>query len=494
MAVILAALAIGACSTTSAGDETGSGSGSDEIVASGQFPIENLDPHSPVGGSLGMELVAKHIFSRLVQIDANGQLTGDLAEEWSADDTGTTWTFQLRDSVRFSDGSELTSSDVVASFERLLALESPIAGNFPDVTATAPDATTVTFTAAAPDAALPAKLTAVYVVAEETPATQSAGGQPPVGSGPFVVDEFAPGAEVVLSRNDDYFGGAPSLAKLTFRTIPEIAARLTALRTGEVDVIWGVPDDQMALLRSEESIEIDAVESDATFTMWFNSTTPALADPAVRRAIWQAVDFETIVAQLYPETGTLADAPIAPPVLGHATQEPMVYDPDAARAALAAAGFDFDTVLRLQFQSQFRSFVEAVVSDLAEIGVQVEPLEKEQAVFIEDLLALNWDINMQQIGTAGFDAATNLGRLYPCAAGRNGYCNPELDALLAQAGQTPDPAEREQVYAQASQIIWTDAVGMYPMFVKMSYAWGASVSGFTLDRVGLPDFRDAGVE
>ena len=76
--------------------------------------------------------------------------------------------------------------------------------------------------------------------------------------------------------------------------------------------------------------------------------------------------------------------------------------------------------------------------------MKADLLEKEQAVFIKDLLALKWDINFQQLGTAGYDAATNLGRLYPCAAKRNGYCNPALDKLLAQAGAATDEPERAQ--------------------------------------------------
>ena len=118
----------------------------------------------------------------------------------------------------------------------------------------------------------------------------------------------------------------------------------------------------------------------------------------------------------------------------------------------------------------------------------MEPIEKEQAVFVEDLLALNWDIDIQQLGSQGFDAATNLGRLYTCDANRMGYCNEELDALLAEAGGTSDEAVREQAYAEASEIIWNDAVGMYPMFVEIPYAYRTSVEGFTPDASGIPWF------
>jgi peptide/nickel transport system substrate-binding protein len=121
-------------------------------------------------------------------------------------------------------------------------------------------------------------------------------------------------------------------------------------------------------------------------------------------------------------------------------------------------------------------------------------LEKEQAVYTEDLLALNWDINIQQVGTLGLDASYNLGRLYTCAAKRTGYCNPELDDTLKRAGTSTDPAKRQAAYAEATELIWGQAVGMYPMFVKNVFAIRAGVEGFVPDGEGLPRFDTVSVD
>jgi peptide/nickel transport system substrate-binding protein len=313
-----------------------------------------------------------------------------------------------------------------------------------------------------------------------------------VGSGPFVVDSFTPGQELRMLPNPTYWDGAPPLQELVFQSIPEVSARMTALQTGEVDVTWAMPDDQIAALRGDTSITVENVDSPGVLTMWMNSGEESLKEAAVRRALWQAVDFEKITASLFPETGTPADSVVSPVVLGYARQERVAYDPDAAKAALDQAGFDYDTTLQMQFsQPQFRQFAQAVASDLAEIGVQVEPMEKEQAVFLEDLLALKWDINLQQVGSQGYDAATNLGRLYTCAAARTGYCNENLDTLLGDAEATSDSAQREDLYGRATQIIWDDAVGMYPMFVGMPYAWREGVKGFEPAGDSLPYFTHA---
>ncbi|TDC54603.1 ABC transporter substrate-binding protein [Jiangella ureilytica] len=486
--------AAAACSSDDPASPTGeSGATGGDLTVAGPIPIENLDPHGAASLDGGTQLAARAIFSQLVVSTGPGEFEGELAESWEPNADTTEWTFTLREGVEYSDGTAVTAADVVASFERVLAGEGPLAGNFGGYTVAAPDESTVVFTSPTPDAAFLGKISSFFVTPQG--AAEEGFFQDPIGSGPFVVESFEPGASLQLAPNPGYWDGEPTLDTLEFQSIPEVAARMTALQTGEVDVTWSMPDDQIAALKSDSDLTVENVPSPGVITMWMNSSTPALQDPAVRRALWQAVDFESIIGSLYPETGSPADSVISPAVLGYAPQEPVPYDPEAAKAALDAAGFDYEnTVIRWQFsQANFRNLVDAVVSDLAEIGVTVEPLEKEQAVFLEDLLALNWDMNLQQLGTQGFDAATNLGRLYTCAANRTGYCNEQLDQILAEAGSTSDTALREELYAQATEIIWNDAVGMYPMFVEQPYAWRTSVEGFEPVPDGLPYFDEVAV-
>lgn len=492
---VLAGCSFGESSDTASGGngDGSSDSGGGELTVAGPIPIENLDPHGAASMDGGTQLAARAIFSQLVISTGSGEFEGELAESWEANADASEWTFTLREGVEFSDGTPVTADDAVASFERVLAGQGPLAGNFDGYTVAAPDESTVVFTSETPDAAFLGKISSFFV----TPQAAADEGffAEPIGSGPFVVESFEPGQSLQLSPNAGYWDGEPELNSLEFQAIPEVAARMTALKTGEVDVSWSMPDDQIAELKSDGNLTVETVPSPGVFTMWMNASRPALADPAVRRALWQAVDFESIIESLYPETGTPADAPVSPAVLGYAPQEPVEFDPAAAKAALDAAGFDYEnTVIGWQYsQPEFRNFMNAVASDLAEIGVTVEPRNKEQAVFLEDLLALNWDMNMQQIGSQGYDAATNLGRLYTCEANRIGYCNEELDQLLAAAGSTSDTAEREDLYAQATEIIWNDAVGMYPMFVEQPYAWRNSVEGFTPVPDGVPYFDEVTV-
>ncbi|TPX03299.1 ABC transporter substrate-binding protein, partial [Schumannella luteola] len=261
----------------------------------------------------------------------------------------------------------------------------------------------------------------------------------------------------------------------------------------EVDATWGIPDDQVAALKANSDVTVESSPSTLVVTMWFNSSRPTFATSEVRNALWEAVDFDTIISTLFPDSGKVSDSVLAPNVFGSTPQDPKKYDPDAARAALEKAGFDFGQEIQIQYkEAEYTEFMSAIVSDLAKVGVKAVPVQKEAAVFLDDLLSLNWDVNFQLVGTPTYDAAQNLGRLYPCAANRNGYCNPELDAILAEAGSITDEDERLDLYDQANAIIWGDAVGMFPMVVNTTYAWRTGLNGFEPDPLTKPDLSHVG--
>jgi peptide/nickel transport system substrate-binding protein len=127
---------------------------------------------------------------------------------------------------------------------------------------------------------------------------------------------------------------------------------------------------------------------------------------------------------------------------------------------------------------QDRELLLSFISNWSEIGVNVESREMEQAAWLEDLLALDWDMDFQTNTVRTGDADFTLRRLYTTAANRNGYGNPELDEILIAAAASPDPAEREEFYAQACQIIWDEAVGIFPFDLITNYVYSRRIEGF----------------
>lgn len=500
LSAVAAVVALGTAAACSSGtaDSTGSsggsgGSGGGSLTVAGPYQITGLDPSGTLAADNGTQLAAKQIFSTLVIRDGTTYNPG-LATTWKRADGDRSWTFQLRPNAAFSDGTPVTSADVKASVAREVKLNGPLAALWAGVTVGTPGKNTVTFTAKDPQGALLSKLGTLSVL-PAAGADKSGFFNKPVGSGPYEVSSFTPGQKLVLVPNPHYYGTKPAVKKLTISYISNISARVTALKTGEIQGTWGLPDDQIAQLDGQDGLTTKTVASDAQYTLWFNSGRPAFQQAAVRRALWQAVDYASIIKALYPVTGTAAKAPLSSTIAGFAAQTPYGYDPKAAKSALTAAGFDFGKSYQLAYSGdEFTPFAQAVASDFGKIGVKVVPTEKEKATYLSDLLAMKWDINLQSLSDATGDADYVLGRLYTCKAARTGYCDKTLDQQLAQAAGAADPAARDSGYATAEKTIWDQAVGMYPMDVRISYVWRGNVSGFATSTNYQPSFAGVSVK
>lgn len=462
------------------------------LTVAGPVPIVDLDVHGPNAVEDPTTIAANHIFDTVVKHEGDGYVPS-LASEWTTTDD-LTWTFTIRDDVTFSDGTPLTAADVKASIERVVALEGPLAPLWATLaTVEAPDPTTLVVTTSEPFGGMLTNMSLLYV----TPAAQTANDGfflAPIGSGPFTVAAFEPGESLTLAARPDHWGGAPTIGSLVFKQIPEVSSRVTALTTGEIDFTWGLPPDQVPQLEGQDGITVTTAPSLAHYFQWFNSSRKPFDDPKVRQAMWHAIDAQTIVDALFPGMGTLAQAPIQPPVFGFAANTPYSYDPELAKQLLAEAGYPDGFTTSMQWSAtccvNIRELAQVLIDQWAEIGVMVEPQEKEQAQWVEDLLALNWDMNVGYNVTLTGDANFTIGRLYTCAANRTGYCSEELDALIAKARSTLDDTERADIWAEAGAYIWDNALGITLMDVNQNYAYGSRVTGFTPNDTGNPVFTN----
>lgn len=463
-----------------------------ELTAVFPRSLVALDPHGAQSVEETTAVVSTHLHGTLVARDpVSGELLPRLALSWEATDD-LTWTFTLRDGVTFHDGSPFTSADVKASLERVIALEGPLAPLWTPVSAVeTPDPLTVVIRSETPLGTVPVSATLLYIAPAAGLAADTFANQP-YGLGPFSFGAWEPDSEIRLEANPSFWGGAPGLQSLVFRDIPEASGRVTAIETGEIDFTYGLPADQLPTLQENDELRIDSVSSYAYYFVWFNSAKEPFTDPLVRRALAHALDVDTMVADLLQGVAVRAQAPIPSTIFGFAPQTPYAYDPELARSLLAEAGFPdgFETTFQWNPGSgpQDRELALTMISYWAEIGVTVQNLEKERALWLEDLLALNWDMNFQTNTVRTGDADFTLRRLYTTAANRTGYANPDLDTLLIDAAAASDPATREGLYAQACQIIWDDAVGIFPFELLENYVSRTNVEGFVPTPSAIPAF------
>jgi peptide/nickel transport system substrate-binding protein len=454
--------------------------------------LVSLDPHGAQSVEEATAVISSHVFDTLLVRDAaSGELVPRLATSWQALEP-TVWEFKLREGVAWHDGSAFTSADVKASLERVQTLEGPLAPLWALVNAIeTPDDLTVIFRTSEPQGTVPVSAS-LFFIAPAALANNDGFFDAPVGIGPYRFSSWTRDAELVLEANPDYWGGAPGIQTLTFRDIPEVAARVTALETGEIDFTWALPADQLPALQENADLEIDSTSSYGYYFNWFNSSREPFTDARVRQAMAHALDVDTMVNDLLQGVGVRAQAPIPSTVFGFAAQTPFAYDPERAKALLAEAGFPngFETHVIWNPGSgpQDRELILSMISYWAEIGVTVESREMERAAWLEALLALDWDMDFQTNTVRTGDADFTLRRLYVSTANRNGYGNPELDTILINAAAAADPAEREALYAQACQIIWGEAVGIFPFELLENYVHRTGLEGFVPTPSAVPTF------
>jgi peptide/nickel transport system substrate-binding protein len=452
-----------------------------------------LDPHGAQSVEEATAVVSNHILGTLTARDpVTGELLPRLAVSWEPTDE-TTWTFTLREGVKFHDGTDVTSADVKASLERVIALEGPLAPLWAPVTSVeAPDPLTVQIKTSQPLGTVPISSSLLYV-APAAHLEDEAFFTAPFGMGAFKFVDWTPDSQLTMEANPDFWDGAPGLERLVIRDIPETAARVTAIETGEVDFTYALPADQLPALQENEELQIDSVSSYAYYFVWFNNSREPFTNPQVRRAMIHALDIDTMVNDLLQGVAVRAQAPIPSTVFGFAPQTPYAYDPELARSLLAEAGFPdgFQTSIIWNPGSgpQDRELMLTMISYWAEIGVQVENLEQERALWLENLLALEWDMDFQTNTVRSGDADFTLRRLYVSSANRLGYANPDLDVILNDAAAASDQAQRAELYAEACRIIWEDAAGIFPFELVENYVYRDRVQGFVAPPSAIPIFE-----
>ena len=360
---------------------------------------------------------------------------------------------------------------------------------------TAVDAQTVQFQLCVPDPAFPSKVafSALGIVPSEY--IESTGGTGdlvslPIGTGPYSLENWDLGNEIVLSQNESYWGDAPAEPTMIFRWNSEAAARLVELQSGQVDGIDNPAPGDFAVIEADPSLALYPREGTNVFYVGINNTFEPFGNVKVRQAIAHAIDKQRIVDNFYP-AGSSAASQFMPTVIFGFTEEveALAYDPEMARTLLAEAaaedGFTLPIEIPLSYRDVVRSYLpqpgvvaQDLQAQLAEVGINVTLDVQESGTFIDNADAGNLPLFMLGWG-ADYPDATNF-LDYHFGAGSNasfGDKFPEIVDALTQGAQLADPAERYPFYVTANTAI-RDLVPM------VAIAHGGSGVAFAADIEG----------
>ena len=420
-------------------------------------------------------------YSQLVRRALDGSIEGDLAESWSVGEDGVTWTFNLRHGVKFHNGKELTSKDVVASYDRLLnnpaiRYNSLAKGYIEDVYAV--DDYTVCLVTPGPVASLLANLThrsnlildADYI--EKYGIDLGVTAESVNGTGPYRLASWNKDQEMVLEAFPDYFRGEVPTKIIDILIVADANARTVALETGQVDIAT-VNSSEIPRLQETPGIQVKMFEGIAAHGLQFNCANEYMKDPRVRQAINYAIDKQLIVDVLYSDIGEKAcTAPVNPNVWGYYDFGVVAQDVEKAKALLAEAGypdgFDISIMLYPNY-SKSTETCEMIVSMLADVGINATIEVVDNATFKavqgnrsypgEDF---PWAMFFMGYGAGTADCDEGLRRIWTTSPDGNNnnnygwYSNAEVDRLLAEAMSELDEERRLELYKEAQQILYID--------------------------------------
>jgi peptide/nickel transport system substrate-binding protein len=451
-------------------------------------PNTTLDPH--LLGNAPNNAVASHIFDALVTNDAKLGSAPGLASSWhTIDDTH--WELKLREGVTFSDGTPFSAEDAIASLNRVTTL--PSLASFRTYTRSiaklsAPNPHTLLIETRAPDPLLPNALSRVRIISakfKDAPSADFDSGRAAIGTGPFVLKSYTPGSEVVLLRNEAWWGRKLPWAAVTLKMATDTGGRLASLLAGDLDVIEAVPaessdmvtrNDRFHLIRGISSrlvyLGLDH-KSDVAHYITDADGKPLpsnpLKDPRVRKALDMAINRQAIVDRVMLGNAVIASQFLPTGGPGTAPDiKPTVFDPAAAKLLLAAAGYPKGFRVTLHGSNDRyindSKVVQAVAQMFTRIGIETRAEVMPWSVYagksaVNDfsIFLASWGVNTGETSNplsatvATYDPKAGLG---VANAGR--YSNAEVDAKLEQAMRTMDDSARNQILGQACSIAFHD--------------------------------------
>ena len=432
------------------------------IVLAEGTAVKTLDVFRSISAPEGHLL--EMVFDTLVVIDYDkGEVVPELATSWEVAEDGTTWTFELRDDVTFSDGTRFDAEAAKYSLEKM---SDPDFGHvFHDQFAVIQnveviDDYTLQFETEMPFAPLLINL-AHYTAAMVSPTAYEEYGEDfasnPVGTGPYRLKSWV-GDTVVLQKNPDYWGERAWADEIEYVTVPEGGARTA-------DVVAKVPPADVDRLREMEDIRVETSPALFTISLEVNTTKPPLDDPLVRQALMLAIDHDAIAESVLNGLGNNPVSPIGPGIPHRKTFEPWGYDPDEAKELLAQAGYPngFDIKLWTPSGRYLRDaeVAEAVQGYLGAVGINADFRKWEWSPYLDAVLneaAPDQEKELFLLGRATMGADFWMYRLWHSESGGNvtGYNNPRVDELLEQGRTTFDSAERDEAYGEVQEIIFKE--------------------------------------
>lgn len=439
--------------------------GGEITVGIAQDLDDSLDPHQTVAA--GTREVLFNIFEGLVKPNSDGEMIPAVAEKYTLSEDGTTYTFTLREGVKFHNGQTVTAEDVVYSINRCAAVpegqEKPLVAAFSAVKSVeALDEKTVAVTIAQRDLEFISYMTAAII-----PADYENQDTAPVGTGPFKFVSRTPQQDFVMERFEDYWGAPAWLDKVTYKICENADALVMNLNGGSIDLCAHLTSAQASQLN--QSFQVLEGTMNLVQAIYLNNQAKPFDNQMVRQALCYAIDRQGIMDMVADGHGTAVGSSIYPAFAKYFLPELVdKYPHDVAKAKelLAQAGYPDGFDMTISVPNNYQPHIdtaEVVAEQLREAGINVTIQPVEWSTWLDTI----YNGRQFQATVVGVDAANMTARAmlerFTSDYGKNfiNYNNPAYDALFQQAINAQDEATQTDLYKQMEAMLADTAANVY---------------------------------
>lgn len=422
------------------------------------------------------------IYDSLVDFGPDGTIMPQAAEVFETDDA-ITFRVKLREGMTFHDGSPVTTAAISRNVKHIQEADSQISELYDVITEVREiDDLHAEIVCAEPAAWLPSQLVVWGTLLPEN-YTEESLATAPIGSGPYVFEEWVPGSHISLTRNPDYPLGTPKgdplAERVVYRFVPEASTRIADLTSGQAHIIAEIPQDQITGIEQGGNIAITSPVLGTAFIRI--ATTGPFADPRVAQALNHAVDVQSI-AEVLVATEARRLASVFPDPRGIGFDEdlaPYTYDPQQAKALLAEAGYETGIDAEIQVVAGSRiDVVEAAVAQLAEVGVRLSIVSTELAGFNQDWPNDEAPALRYATWRPMYDPFTFLRLVINSEGFLSRYENAAADELIRAGAVEPDVLTRQAIYQDLGRTLQDHPAAIYLWNLVSSVGVASNIQGW----------------
>ncbi|MBP3568168.1 MAG: ABC transporter substrate-binding protein [Lachnospiraceae bacterium] len=463
-----------------------------EIVVGITQDLDSLDPHIAVAA--GTDEVLFNIFEGLIKPDKDGNFVEAVAEKYVISEDAMTYTFTLRENVKFHNGDTVTVDDVVYSLKRCAGLldvqdpnvlvDSALSRSIKEIVVV--DSKTVELKLHAANTELLPYLTCAII-----PCDYDAQATSPVGTGPFKFVSYAPLESFIIEKNADYYGTPAYLDKVTFKIYANSDAAFLELMAGNVHIFPYLTDEQATQLSDKYSIEVGTMN--LVQALFLNNGVAPFDDVRVRTAICHAVNRQEILDMLSGGRGTIINSGMTPGLASYYNNDVAgySYSVEKAKQLLADAGYADGLEITITVPSNYQYHMDTaqvIVEQLKKVGVtaKIEPVE--WATWLSDVYK-GRDYQATVVGLDFNLAPSDVVKRYQSTASNNfvNYVNEAYDTTFAKALAAVDEQEKIAAYKELQKLLFDDAASVYIQDPALLTAVSKELGGYTFYPVYVQD-------